>query len=155
MHLVDGKTKTFRSTISFYCHIKQTVLLRSVAPFQSQSVCSCSYITLLWSVLLSLWILLRWVTAEHIECAPKWTKRFPTIWNYSAVCIGYMICLQRRPTCRCKVGLSLIVKEHSCSQGLFVNNISRYAKFPMTCFFRYLPKKTCDFLPEIFSGDLF
>jgi len=33
-------------------------------------------------------------------------------------------------------------------------NIFQYAKFPMT-FFRYLPKKTRDYLPEIFSDDLF
>jgi len=38
-------------------------------------------------------------------------------------------------------------------QGFFVNNISGYAKFPMTCFLDVYQKNF--FLPEIFSGYLF
>src|SRR6218665_3354374 len=38
---------------------------------------------------------------------------------------------------------------------LFVNNISGYAKFPTTCFFRYLPKKLAIFYQNFFSGDRF
>ena len=40
------------------------------------------------------------------------------------------------------------------TQGFFVNNISGYAKFPMTCFLG-IYQKTYDFLFEIFFGDLF
>ena len=39
-------------------------------------------------------------------------------------------------------------------QGFFVNNVSGYAKLPMT-FYLDIYQKTCDFLPELFSGDLF
>ena len=39
--------------------------------------------------------------------------------------------------------------------GLFVNNISWYAKFPVTWYFWDIYQKTCDFLPEFFSGDPF
>ena len=34
------------------------------------------------------------------------------------------------------------------TQCFFVNNISGYAKFPMTCFFRYLPKNLAIFYPN-------
>ena len=38
----------------------------------------------------------------------------------------------------------------TCSQGFFVNNISGYAKFPMTCFLDIYPKKLAIFYPKFF-----
>src|SRR6218665_3970028 len=44
-----------------------------------------------------------------------------------------------------KQSVSIIVYR-----AFFVNNISGYTKFPMTCFFRYLPKNLAIFYPKFF-----
>jgi len=46
--------------------------------------------------------------------------------------------------------LCLVPKATSSSQGFFVNNISGYAKFPMTCFLDIYQKKLAIFYPKFF-----
>ena len=125
----------YSDVIHFYAIGLSWIVLNSIV---------LNYIALHW--LESHNIILSWIISYRnvLRCAVLQSIELCCIVSFCCIIVYINYCILSEIIFYCTALYCII-------QGLFVNNISGYTKFPMTCFLdNYLPKIESTFFPVIF-----